>query len=295
MPLLTYLIGPERIPLLLRDPIRHALALLPLRPGGVRQTIEFILATHPSSSDGRPSSDNAPSQGASISMEGLNAVARVLASPSAAVSSEVYFAGIAPQLFALLDGEAGPEMVKVASFVIGGGILGNRTGGAPGTAGWRAFVEPLIGSINPTCSTKQCPGGEVGSILATASDVALALQRLTALISSHPNPGLTKRLLGPLQTSLFALASWPVSDPTHEAQCCKPASDLLKTYLRISSQKEDLDILLQQLLFTGSKTSNGMSWKYKTARAGGIEIVSCADEDLLSQGLSDQDMQVRNL
>lgn len=293
MPLLTYLIGPERVPLFLRDPIRQALALLPLRPGGVRQTIEFILATHPSSSGERTSFNDPQSQGANISMEGLSAATRVLVSPSATISPEVYFRGIAPQLFALLDGEGGPEMVKVASFIIGGGILGSRARGAPGTSGWHAFVEPMIGAINPSCSMKQYSSGEVCSIMATASDVTLALQRLRALISSHPNPGLTKRLLGPLQTSLFALASWPVTDPAHKVQCCKPAWDLLKIYLQISSRKEDLDNLLKQLLFKGSKTSNGVSWKYKTALTGGVEIVSCSDEDLRSQGLNHQEIQVR--
>jgi hypothetical protein len=48
------------------------------------------------------------------------------------LSPDKWFTGIAPQLLLLLDGEGGLEMVKVAAYIIGYGILGRRELGAPG-------------------------------------------------------------------------------------------------------------------------------------------------------------------
>jgi hypothetical protein len=45
---------------------------------------------------------------------------------------EDWFNGIAPQLFALLQGEGEPEMDRAAAYVIGFGILGRRQYGARG-------------------------------------------------------------------------------------------------------------------------------------------------------------------
>jgi hypothetical protein len=49
------------------------------------------------------------------------------------MSADAWYSAIAPQLFSLLDGEDGLEMVKVAAFIIGYGILGRKALGAPGT------------------------------------------------------------------------------------------------------------------------------------------------------------------
>jgi hypothetical protein len=48
------------------------------------------------------------------------------------MSPERWFSGIAPQLFALLQGEGEPEMDRAAAFIIGFGILGRKQYGAPG-------------------------------------------------------------------------------------------------------------------------------------------------------------------
>jgi hypothetical protein len=72
------------------------------------------------------------SKGAPISLDALNSASRLISSPPKGYPPEKWFAGIAPQLIALIDGEGGLEMVKVASFIIGFGILGRREYGAPG-------------------------------------------------------------------------------------------------------------------------------------------------------------------
>lgn len=112
-----------------RPHVARALALLPLRPQGVRNTIEFILSVHPSA---RQPGTKAESRGPSISLEALKSASKLISSPPSGMSTEEWYSGIAPQLLALLDGQGGLEMVKASSYIIGYGILGRREYGAPG-------------------------------------------------------------------------------------------------------------------------------------------------------------------
>lgn len=134
LPALTALVQPDRVQPWLRPHISHALALLPLRPQGVRHTIEFILSVHPSTAQKADSeqSQTAQSRGPNISLEALNSTSRLVSSPPNNMSPDEWFSGIAPQLLSLLDGEGGLEMVKVAAYIIGYGILGRKALGAPG-------------------------------------------------------------------------------------------------------------------------------------------------------------------
>jgi hypothetical protein len=56
----------------------------------------------------------------------------MLSAPPSTITPEVWLSGTSPQLLRLLDGEDGPELSKVASYVIGFGILGRKDLGAPG-------------------------------------------------------------------------------------------------------------------------------------------------------------------
>lgn len=131
---LTTLVQPGRVKPWLRPHLLRELSLIPLRPRGVRSTIEFILSVHPSNAQraGSTESSTPQSRGASISPEALSAASRLISAPPQALSPDKWFSGIAPQLFSLLDGEGGLEMVKVAAYIIGYGILGRRELGAPG-------------------------------------------------------------------------------------------------------------------------------------------------------------------
>lgn len=129
LPVLNTLLQPGRAQPWLRTPIITALARIPLRSRGVQDTVEFVLRVHPSSR-ARPSDQ--PEKRANISHEALNAASRLLSSPPSGISAETWFAGIAPQLFSLLRGEGEPEMDRVASFIIGFGILGRKQYGTPG-------------------------------------------------------------------------------------------------------------------------------------------------------------------
>lgn len=133
---MTVLIQPGRVQEWLRPNISRALALLPLRPQGVRHTIEFILSVHPSTAQqpGSVQSQTPESRGPSISLEALNSASRLISSPPSDMSPDDWYSAIAPQLLSLLDGEGGEEMIKVAAFIIGYGILGRKALGAPGIA-----------------------------------------------------------------------------------------------------------------------------------------------------------------
>lgn len=130
MPALNLLVQPDRTKPWLRAPLISTLATLPLRDRGVQDTIEFVLSVHPSSA-GYNTSANA-GKGAGITHEALNAASRLLSSPPSGMSPLKWFSGIAPQVFALLQGEGEPEMDRTAAFIIGFGILGKRQYGAPG-------------------------------------------------------------------------------------------------------------------------------------------------------------------
>jgi hypothetical protein len=136
IPALTTLVQPGRVQEWLRPHISRALVLLPLRSQGVRHTVEFILSVHPSTAQqaGSAQSQTAESRGPSISLEALNSASRLISSPPSDMSPDAWYSAIAPQLLSLLDGEGGEEMIKVAAFIIGYGILGRKALGAPGIA-----------------------------------------------------------------------------------------------------------------------------------------------------------------
>ena len=131
---MTALVQPGRVQEWLRPHISRALALLPLRSQGVRHTIEFVLSVHPSTAQqaGSAQSQTAESRGPSISLEALNSASRLISSPPSDMSPDAWYSAIAPQLLSLLDGEGGEEMIKVAAFIMGYGILGRKALGAPG-------------------------------------------------------------------------------------------------------------------------------------------------------------------
>lgn len=111
--------------------ISRALSFIPLRPRGVRSTIEFVLSVHPTTNNAGTQGKDAASKGPHISPEALTTATQLVCSPPAGVTPHYWFEHIAPQLFSLLDGNGGLDMVKVAAYVIGYGILGRPQYGAP--------------------------------------------------------------------------------------------------------------------------------------------------------------------
>lgn len=323
MPVLNLLIQPGRTQAWLRTLLVSALARLPLRPRGVQHTIEFVLSVHPSTSG-----SNAPAstgRGASISHDALNAASKLLSSPPAETTAEDWFNGLAPQLLSLLDGEGELELDKAAAFVIGFGILGKRQYGAPGksvtlfrwprsnatgTPGWNAFVRPILGALDPAMASArknhiEAPHDsikslEIQEVLVTSTDIAKSLHRLSTLITSHPHPTLSKRLLRPILLPLWSLSAWPQHGEGVEEKYRAPARSLLKILLQLSpastqavdtpgppSSSDLLTTILQNLTFKGRSTSFKLPWQYSASQDGGIQV----ERVIASEANSQLDLQ----
>jgi hypothetical protein len=147
-----------------------------------------------------------------------------------------------------------------------------------GAPGWKAFAEPILGKIDPTIGydpskpqIENISSTRSSYLLATSSELADALRRLGSLLSSHPNPGLSKRLLSRILLPIWSLASWP-AEATELEEWRAPASYLLQVLLQLSSDGKALITISQNLLYTGNDDSKSLRWSYKLCPQGGIRI-----------------------
>ncbi|KAJ5770164.1 uncharacterized protein N7511_002215 [Penicillium nucicola] len=241
---------------------------IPLRPGGVVQTIMFI-ASQFAPSLGQEAQDQ--SSGPHLTVQAIMQISRLLSSVPQDVDPVVYFGKIAPQLLALIDGED-PDLRTTASYVVGNGILGKRAYGAPGTIGHSIFVEPifkaLTGELDANSKQWMARFSDVGGsmpdfedvnpssiIVADGAIVSLAINRIRCLTLQHPNPGLVKRLVYPILLPLWGLACASQEEqilPLHER-----VLPLLQTYFGISVGVQPLKKIVDNLLWDG-----GVTWTY---------------------------------
>lgn len=284
IPALNFLIQPGRVPPELRAKLMDVLTKIPLRPDGVRATAEFVFSVHPSSTVTSSEEAKPQKEGANITHEALSMAAKLIAYPPKAVSPDTWYQKVAPQLLSLLDGQDGPELMKVGAFVIGFGILGRKQSGAPGTAGWRAVAEPILSAISPSSAPASAweisPGDIIDlsrdRVLVSAEKLAQALFRLQALLISHPNPSLSKRLLHPIILPLWALASSVRPEAHREERYCQPAQNLLRIYFKLAAEPSRIDHVIQNLLFDGNLEGDSR-WRFKETASGDIEVVQPRD------------------
>ncbi|KAL2135606.1 hypothetical protein VTI74DRAFT_7753 [Chaetomium olivicolor] len=282
---LNILVRPGPVPPWLRTKLMEKLTLVPLRPDGVRATLEFVFAVHPSSTVKVSEAAVPQKRGANITHEALGIASDLLSTPPAKVMPETWYSTIAPQLLVLLDGAEGPELVKAASYIIGFGILGRKASGAPGTAGWRFLAEPMLNSIKPPSAFSSWADSESDEIidlnrervLVQPNDLATALRRLHSLVVSHPNPGLCKRLLSPLLLQTWALATWPDAQPSAAETVCTPALELLKISLKLTPSPDLILQLAQSLGYLGGHDRSNPEWIYKATGDGQIQIIDARE------------------
>lgn len=134
LPALNALIKPNAAPEWLKPELMSILTRIPLRPDGVRGTMEFIFSVHPSSTLKASEAAEPQKRGANITQEALAVATRIITSPPAGVAPETWFQGIAPQLFHLIDGHDGEELTRSASQMVMYGVLGRKQFGAPGSS-----------------------------------------------------------------------------------------------------------------------------------------------------------------
>ncbi|KAI1426320.1 hypothetical protein F5Y12DRAFT_291954 [Xylaria sp. FL1777] len=287
------LIKPGRVPEWFRIHLMDILTLLPQRPDGVRATLEFVFSVHPSSTVRISEAASPQKQGANITMEALKMASNILSVPPASVKPDVWFSGVAPQLLALLDGDSGSDLAKATAYIIGFGVLGRKQLGAPGTPGWREFAEPMLACINPSLSSKESLAGPVvfsagpdevvdlrkHTILVQADALHTALKRLSSLLNSHPNPGLTKRLLSPLLMPLWSLSSWPLPTSHIKERYCQLAQALIEIYLKLAGSADRFLEILNNLLFCGPLSAPGLRWRYEQTDESHIQIRRIHDDE----------------
>ncbi|KAF4342555.1 RNA polymerase II assembly factor RTP1 [Fusarium beomiforme] len=296
LPALNTLIKPSALPQWLRDPLLQTLTLLPLRPTGVRGTMEFVFSVHPSNVGRIPDADAGPQkQGASITHEGVAVATKLLSSVPTSMTPEAWFQGISEQLFELIDGSAGQELAKTASQVVGYGVLGSKQYGAPGSPGWNAFVQPILQDINPSLrsmassdmTTIKQEDEEIvdfsrDRVLVTSQSLKASLHRLKTLVMSNSSPGLCRRLLRLVLIQIWVLASWQNPPPSTEEDFVKPAHTLLQAYLRIFGNAESVRPFIRNLLCKGATDGSEKPWEYRRKDKGDIEATEPRGLDSIS-------------
>ncbi|KAK2593396.1 hypothetical protein QQS21_008884 [Conoideocrella luteorostrata] len=287
LPILNSLIKPDVLPIWLRKPLLQSLTLLPLRPDGVRGTLEFVFSVHPSSHPSAADAQQPQKSGASITHEAVAVATRLLSTVPATLSPEEWYGGISPQLFSLFDGDAGQDLAKTAAQIVGFGILGRKQIGASGAPGWNVFVQPLIEQINPSLDNAQNSSHEIegeqtdeiidlsrDKVLSNRHQLAAALRRLKVLIFSNPSPGLCKRVLKPVILQLWALAALSKPPEVVAERYCTPAEKLLHTYLTLFGKLENIDPIIQNILCRGCAETSDSSWQYQLVDGLGIDVVT---------------------
>ncbi|KAJ5497450.1 hypothetical protein N7463_009437 [Penicillium fimorum] len=261
-----------------KSTISSQISHIPLRPGGVVQTIMFI-ASQFSPSLGQEAQDQ--SNGPRLTVQAIMQISRLLSSVPSDVDPTVYFETIAPQLLALIDGDD-LDLRKTASYVVGNGILGKRAYGAPGTVGHSIFVEPIFNALTANLDAKSrrwisrftniegsmprtTEADPSSDVLVDGATVAVALNRLRCLTLQHPNPGLVKRIVYPILLPLWGLVCFSKEEELtafHEK-----AMPLLQTYFGISVGAQPLKKLVDNLLWDG-----GATWTYNKDSDAGVEL-----------------------
>ncbi|KHO01839.1 uncharacterized protein MAM_00840 [Metarhizium album ARSEF 1941] len=287
LPVLNSLVKPNVLPPWLRKPLFQTLTLVPMRSDGVRGTMEFIFSVHPSNQAGARDSEQPQKSGASITHEAVAVATRLLSTVPSTLGAEDWYGAIAPQLCQLLDGDAGPDLAKTAAQIIGFGILGKKATGAPGAAGWNAFVQPLLEQINPSLRmaetgtlfprSEQDNGGFVdlsrGRIVVSSVQLHQALKRLQVLILSNPSPGLCMRTLKPVIIQLWALASISNPPAAVSEKYSLPAQALVQTYLKLFGKTESVCPIIRNILCEGSVSGSSDFWQYRIVDESNIDAI----------------------
>ncbi|GLB17181.1 hypothetical protein AtubIFM61612_007043 [Aspergillus tubingensis] len=241
--------------------VSSELSRIPLRPGGVLQTMVF-LASQFAPSLGAEAQAQA-SNGPIFTVQGIMQTSRLLSSVPEGMDPVRYFFTIAPQLLELLDGDD-PDLMKTAAYVIGNGILGKRAYGAPGTVGHSIFLEPIFKALTAgldasskkwIAAADEFDRGSSEQIQVAEPTIVLAVNRLRTLVLQPPNPGLVKRVVHPILVPLWGLACYTMEHQNMALH--EKILTILQTYFGISVGLQPLQKLVDNLLYDG-----GATWTY---------------------------------
>ena len=245
---------------------------------GVRDSITFIANTVSQTQNDTHTLGS--SLESALSLESLNHASKLLSSVPSSLTTEQFFVAIAPQLLTLLD-DTDPGMQQAAAYIIGNGILSRRVYGAPGRIGWTLFVRPLAESLNPISSMPDRNGAQSNiaeRVFVSSNELLQALQRLEALTSVHPNPGLVKRLISPLMLPLWRMLCL-ASEIREQSNWYTKAFLLLSTYLKLSAGAEGLMSLADNLLWEDERVQACLTEDGQNIELRVRPSAACADTD----------------
>lgn len=244
------------------------LTMIPLRPHGVRHTIEFLALSYLSKNSQVPQDASGSQTKLPLPLESITQTARLLSAVPIEMTQNEWFNGLAPQLLALLDGSEGKELSRAAGQIIAGGILNKKSTGAPRTVGWELFAKPLLESICPG----EKEGGElcestVGQVLVDEKRLRLALSRLATITSSYSHSGLLKRLVGPIILPLWGLTTYSSSRPSLDKGWSELPRAIILRYLALACEAPRIALISDNIFWGGES-----AWTYAPGSQGGIEI-----------------------
>ena len=152
-------------------------------------------------------------------------------------------------------------------------------------------MEPILSCIDPSLVSDEShpETAEVNlgatKVIVSSTEVYKSLRRLTTIVTSHPHPSLTRRLLSPVMLPLWSLSYWNQRTKDIDDRYSNPARVLLMSLLRLSSSSNqnsdkispgsssnNLSMVVQSLLFKGRYEPGKTQWTYAIAHDGGIQI-----------------------
>ncbi|EED13134.1 protein required for cell viability, putative [Talaromyces stipitatus ATCC 10500] len=284
LPTLSSFLQPDAAPWF-KAIISNRVSKIALRDDGVVHIIWF-LASQFAPALGEGVSEPSPN-GPPITVQAIMQISKLLSSVPQDTEPSYYFETIGSQLLALIDGEE-PDLKRTAAYVVGSGILGKKTYGAPGTIGHSIFVEPLFKAMTASVDTNSSkwlhffgPQGQdtvqshtsSADTLVGESTLLLALDRLSIMALQHPNPGLVKRLVQPILLPLWGLMCFTEPKKNKKVIYDKCWA-LLQTFFTLSPGFPSYQKLTDNLLWDG-----GINWTYKEGTGGGVILVKRAESE----------------
>jgi hypothetical protein len=264
--LTTFLQQP--LPTWLKPVISEALSMVPLRQHGVRHTIEFLSLSYLSKNSHVPRDASGSQSQIPIPLEAVTQASKLLVLPPSVFTQDKWIVALSPELWSLLDGDAGKELSRAAGQIIAGGILSKKTTGAPGTVGWETFLRPLLGTIYPKDSKKPTGYGCLEhQVIVTENEFKVALRRLKAIASSYSHAGLLRRLVGPLLLPLWALLNYAKARPSLDKEWTVLPSFILSRYMEIACDPRQVDSIATNMFWDGDAV-----WTLGPGSEGGVAI-----------------------
>ncbi|KAE8851827.1 hypothetical protein PTNB73_00844 [Pyrenophora teres f. teres] len=267
LPILTTFLQ-QPLPVWFKPMISAELSMVPLRPNGVRHTVEFLSLSYLSKNSQIPQGVSGPSSQIPIPLEAVTQASKLLVQPPGGIGLDAWLVKLAPQVLHLLDGSEGKELSRAAGQIVAGGILSKRTTGAPGSVGWETFVRPLLRMIYPKeLENTASNTNDKTKVVVKEADLKIALQRLNAIASSYSHAGLIKRLISPVLLPLWALINYTKTKPLLNKEWSALANAIFSRYMEIACDVNQVDNIATNLFWDGD-----ILWTFEPGSEGGVEI-----------------------